>query len=124
VTFRGALEREPSLSEAPIVGELRDSDRGTNLALEQDKLIARIVVGYEDEEGGALGIAPPPAGIARLAPRASDAPAPSPDAPTDEPSTEPPKGTKPTKPTKPTKGTKGTKGARPYPPPKHDKGEK
>ena len=115
-TFDGVVERDTPAP--PIVAELHDDPNRGWARVEDDALLSRIVVSYEDEDGTPLGTAPPPAGIARVAP---------PPAPTPEPrddTTEPPKGAKPPKPPKgvtkrPTKGDKPR-----YPGGKGEKGEK
>lgn len=95
------MEREESPDPAPIVGELRADSTVEGLGLEDDELLSRIVVTYEDEDGARLGTAPPPSGIARVDRGHDDAPANAQGVPTDERS-----GTKETKPTKETKGRK------------------
>jgi hypothetical protein len=114
VPFGGIVESEAA--PAPVVAELRDHPASGSAELEDDKLLSRIVVAYEDENGTALGTAPPPAGIARVA-----VPVGPPPHDDHENEAEPPKGTKPQKPPKPSK----------YPPrpgkptkPDKDKGEK
>jgi hypothetical protein len=122
VTFRGVIESDETAPPAPtspverppVSGELRDEPvlpRGADVA--PDRLLERIVVAYEDEDGAPLGTAPPPAGIARVErrERIDSAPRGEPSVTTGEDAT-PPKDTKPTKlprPTKPPKAPKGSK---------------
>ena len=116
-TFGGIVESSPA--PTPIVAELRDDPARETAEVEDDKLLSHIIVSYEDEDGRPLGTAPPPAGIARIAP---DEPAvpndPEPfDGAAPPKTTKPPKGT--TKPPKPPKGT--TKAPHPQ---KGEKGDK
>lgn len=113
--FGGIVEKEPGPAEAAVVGELRDEGRRPMSDLEQGALVARVVVAYAGDDAP-LGTAPPPAGIARVAPRPRSTP-------TTEPTTEPTTSddadaTKTTKPTKPTKGTKGPQPIKPTKPTK------
>jgi hypothetical protein len=125
VTFRGVIESDEAAPTAPtspaerppVTGELRDEPvipRGADVA--PDRLLERIVVAYEDEDGAPLGTAPPPAGIARVErrERVERGPRGEPSVTTDEDATsstetKPTKAPKPTKPTKQPKPTKGTK---------------
>jgi len=100
VAFRAVVE---SNAPAGVAGELRDepaAPRGPDVV--PDKLLSRVVIAYEDEDGAPLGTAPPPAGIARVAPPPREEPAP-PSAPTDDDDMKAPpprEGTKPHKPPK------------------------
>ena len=65
--FRGTVEREPSAVPDSVVSEIVP-DRATRASSTCDRLLRRLVVRYEAEDGSPLGTAPPPAGIAKLAP--------------------------------------------------------
>jgi hypothetical protein len=115
ITFGGMIASDgPGQDPGAVAGELRDepaAPHGPDAVA--DRLLSRIVVAYEDEDGAPLGTAPPPAGIARVArPRAEDRPQDL--APMEEPPSTPPREeTKPHKPPtgapKPPKPSKGSK---------------
>jgi len=74
-TFGGVVEREPTPAEAPAVGVVREEPSTRYATVEQDKLVSRIIVLYEGDDGP-LGTAPPPAGVARVDPGPRPEPAP------------------------------------------------
>lgn len=115
-TFEGIVESDAP--RTPVVAEVQDEPSRRWAMVEDDVLLSRIAVSYEDDNGTPLGTAPPPAGIARVASPPTPEPQPSDD------SFEPPKGVKPAKPPKgaiePPKLGKGTTKP-PYPGGKGDK---
>jgi hypothetical protein len=110
--FRAIIESDAAGQAPPVAGELRDepvSAHGPDLA--PDKLLSHVVITYEDEDGAPLGTAPPPAGIARVAPSRRDEP------PAREPELAPMDDDTTPKPHKPPKSPKSP----PKSPPKPDK---
>jgi hypothetical protein len=115
IAFEGMLASEgPGQEPGAVAGELRDTPAAPHgPEVVADRLLSRIVIAYEDEDGAPLGTAPPPAGIARVArPRAEERPQDL--APMDEPPSSPRRDE--TKPHQPPKGAPKPPKPAPNPP--------